>query len=79
MANDLHQLTTLPTGDDTLFSIGPQTFVYQNDTVHLVPFAGILTQSPESFTFQGFVLSSPSAACRGRRRPLCAVRRVIWR
>jgi len=42
---------TMPTGDDTAFSVGGQTFNIQNDTAHLIPFLGMLNQSPDQRWF----------------------------
>ncbi len=42
---------TVPTGDNTFFTVGDQTFEFQNDAVHLLPFVGWLKQTQSRRTF----------------------------
>jgi hypothetical protein len=42
---------TMPTGDDTVFSLGGQTFNFQNDVAHFIPFLGVMKQSPDQRWF----------------------------
>lgn len=42
---------TMPTGDDTVFSIGDQSFTVQNNAAHVIPFAGLSKQTVDRRSF----------------------------
>jgi len=53
---------TMPTGDDTVFSVGSQTFSFQNNSANVIPFLGIYktTFSQRSYLITFMALDIPT-------------------